>query len=174
MNQQKSSLKEKAISEAKKFAVIVGYLWVLFVLFGIHKVTILRGQNPASPLGFRVGFALINALILGKIILIAEAFHFGEKFKDRPLVYAILFKAAAFSVLLLCFDILEDVIVGLFHHKTITESMPTLGGGGVEGILLVALMVCIVLIPFFAFREIARAIGEDELLSLLFKRRTSR
>jgi len=89
-------------------------------------------------------------------------------------VYAILFKAAAFSVLLVCFDILEDVIVGLFHHKTITEGMPTLGGGGVEGILRVALMVFIVLIPFFAFREIARAIGEDELLSLLSKRRTSR
>jgi hypothetical protein len=174
VNQQKTSLKEKAISEAKKFAVIVGYLWVLFVLFEIHKITILRGQNPASPLGYRVGFALINALILGKIILIAEAFHFGEKFKDRPLVYAILFKAAAFSVLLVCFDILEDVIVGLFHQKTITESMPTPGGQGVEGILLVALMVFIVLIPFFAFREIARAIAEDELLSLLFKRRTSR
>jgi hypothetical protein len=174
VNQQKTSLKEKAISEAKKFAVIVGYLWVLFVLFEIHKITILRGQNPTSPLGYRVGFALINALILGKIILIAEAFHFGENFKDRPLVYAILFKAAAFSVLLVCFDILEDVIVGLFHHKTITESMPTPGGGGVEGILLVALMVFIVLIPFFSFREIARAIGEDELLSLLFKRRTSR
>ena len=105
MNQQKTSLKEKAISEAKKFAVIVGYLWVLFVLFEIHKITILRGQSPATPLGYRVGFAFINALILGKIILIADAFSFGEGFKNRPLVYAILFKSAVFSVLLVCFDI---------------------------------------------------------------------
>ena len=172
MNQQKTSLKEKAISEAKKFAVIVGYLWVLFVLFEIHKITILRGQSPATPLGYRVGFAFINALILGKIILIAEAFSFGERFKNRPLVYAILFKSAAFSILLVCFDILEEVIVGLVHHKTITQSMPTLGGGGgMEGMLLVALMVFIVLIPFFSFTEIARVIGEDELLSILFKRR---
>ena len=124
MNQQTTSLKEKAISEAKKFAVIVGYLWALFVLFGIHKITILRGQSPAAPLGYRVGFALINALIMGKIILIAEAFHFGERFKDKPLVYAILFKSTVFSVLLVCFDILEEVLVGLFHHKTITESIP--------------------------------------------------
>ena len=83
VNQQTTSLKEKAISEAKKFAVIVGYLWALFVLFGIHKITILRGQSPAAPLGYRVGFALINALIMGKIILIAEAFHFGERFKEQ-------------------------------------------------------------------------------------------
>jgi hypothetical protein len=52
--------------------------------------------------------------------------------------------------------------------------MPLLGGGGVAGMLLVALMVFIVLIPFFSFREIARVVGEDELLSILFKRRTSR
>ena len=146
---------------------------MLFVLFEIHKITILRGQSPATPLGYRVGFAFVNALILGKIILIADAFSFGEGFKNKPLVYAILFKSAVFSLLLVCFDILEEVIVGLVHHNTITQSMPTLGGGGVVGMLLVALMVFIVLIPFFSFREIARAIGEDELLSILFKGRTS-
>jgi hypothetical protein len=173
MNQQKTPLKERAISEAKKFAVIVGYLWMLFVLLQLHRLTILREQNPAGPISYRVGFALINALILGKIILIAEVFHFGERFKNRPLVYAILFKSVVFSVLLVCFDILEEVLVGMFHNKTITQSIPALGGGGVEGMLLVGLMVFIVLIPFFAFTEVARAIGEDKLLSIIFKRRTS-
>jgi hypothetical protein len=173
MNEETTTrrLKEKAISEAKKFVVIVGYLWVLFVLVELHKLTILRGLNSTS--GYRFGFALINALILGKIILIAEAFHVGERFKDRPLAYAILFKSVVFSVLLVCFDILEDVVVGVFHHKTITQSMPTLGGGGLEGMLLVGLMVFIVLIPFFCFTEVARVIGEDELISLILKRRTS-
>ena len=173
MNEKKAQLKEKAISEAKKFAVIVGYLWVLFVLFEIHKLTILRGESPATPLGYRIGFALINALILGKIILIAEAFHFGERLKDSPLVYAILFKSAVFSALLVCCDILEDVLAGVFHNKTIAQSIPALGGGGLEGILLVGLMVFIVLIPFFSFREVARVVGEDQLLSLIFKRRAS-
>jgi hypothetical protein len=173
MNGRKTPLKEKAISEAKKFAVIVGYLWVLFVLFEVHRITILRGQNPVTPVAYRVGFALINALILGKIILIAEALHFGERFKDRPLVYAILFKSAVFSALLVCCDILEEVLVGVFHHKTITQSIPALGGGGVEGIVLVGLMVFIVLIPFFSFTEVVRVVGEDELVSIIFKRRTS-
>ena len=40
MNERRTQLKQKAISEAKKFALIVGYLWVLFVLFEIHKITI--------------------------------------------------------------------------------------------------------------------------------------
>jgi hypothetical protein len=173
MNGKKAQLKEKAVSEAKKFAVIVAYLTVLFALFEVHKLTILRGESSATAIGYRVGFALINALILGKIILIAEAFHFGDRFKDKPLVYAILFKSAVFSALLVCCDILEEVLVGVFHHKTVDESVPKLGGGGVEGILLTALMVFIVLIPFFSFREVARVVGEDEFFSLIFKRKAS-
>lgn len=173
MNQQKPPLKDRAISEAKKFAVIVGYLWLLFVLLQLHKLTILRVQNSMNPLSYRIGFALINALILGKIILIAEAFHFGERFKNGPLAYAILFKSAAFAVLLVCFDILEEVLIGLFHHKAIAESIPALGGGGAVGMLLVGLMAFIVLIPFFSLTEVARVLGEDDLTSIIFKRRTS-
>ena len=170
MTGRRTELKEKVIAEAKKFAVIVGYLWVLFVLLQLHKVTILREQNPLAPFGYRVGFALINALVLGKIILIAEAFHFGERFKAKPPVYEILFKSVVFSVLLVCCDMLEEVLVGMFHHKTITESIPKLGGGGTEGVLMVGLMVFIVLIPFFLFAEIAQIIGEDKLFSMIFKR----
>jgi hypothetical protein len=88
-------------------------------------------------------------------------------------LYAILFKSAVFAVLLVCFDILEEVLVGLFHHKTITESIPRRGGGGVEGMLLVGLRVFIVPMPFFSFTEVAHVIGENELLSMIFKRRTS-
>jgi hypothetical protein len=172
-SEQTTRLKERAISEAKRFAVIVAYLDVLFVLLQLHKLTILRGQGPLTTFAYPFGFALINALILGKIILIAEDIHVGEHFKDRALVYAILFKSAAFSILLICFEILEQVLVGLFHHKTISQSMPTLGGGGLEGMLLVGLMVFIVLIPFFSFTEVARVIGEGELLSIIFKRRRS-
>jgi hypothetical protein len=173
MNQRTTQLKKKAISEAKKFAVIVAYLWVLFVLLQLHRLMILGTEGPETAFGYKFGFAIVNALVLGKIILIAEAFHVGERFKDGPLVYAILFKSAVFSLLLVCFDTFEKVLVGLFHHKSITQSMPTQGGGGMEWTLLVTLMVFIVLIPFFTFMEAARVIGENELFSIIFKRRTS-
>jgi hypothetical protein len=43
-------------------------------------------------------------------------------------------------VLLVCFDVLEEVLVGSLHRKSIFESIPTLGGGGVEGTLLGAII----------------------------------
>src|SRR5271169_806812 len=96
VNERTTRLTEKAVSEAKTFAVIATYLWVLFTLFQLVRLAILRKENPANTFGYRVGFSLINALIFGKIILLAEAFHVGEHFKDTLLVYAILFKSAVF------------------------------------------------------------------------------
>jgi hypothetical protein len=41
----------------------------------------------------------------------------------------------------------------------------------VAGILAVGLIVFVALIPFFAFSEIGRVMGEDKLRSLLLKER---
>jgi hypothetical protein len=173
MDERTTRLKTKAITEAKRFAAIVVYLCLLFVLLQLNRLTILREQYLASGFHYQYGFALINALILGKIILIGENLHAGERFKGKPLVYAILFRSAVFSFLLLCFNFLEEVIIGVFHGKTIAQSIPTLGGGGVEGVLLDVLMMFIILLPFFSFRELARVLGQDELLSMVFKGRTA-
>jgi hypothetical protein len=155
MSEQTTSLREKAISEGRAFAVIAAYLWMLFVLLQLHRVTILRQQNPLGSISYRVGFCSNQRADTGQDNLNCTGPLLGKAFQNRPLVYPILFKSTAFAVLLVCFDILEEVLVGLFHHKAVSESLPALGGGGAEGMLLVGLMVFIVLIPFFSFTEVA-------------------
>ena len=114
------------------------------------------------------GFALVNALILGKVMLVAEDLHFADWFKERPLIYPILCKAVAFSVLFLVFDVVEEVLVGIFKGKTIDESIPSIGGGSLSGVFFVGIILAVALIPFFAFRAVGRAIGERELHALMF------
>jgi hypothetical protein len=77
------------------------------------------------------------------------------------------YKSVLFSVLLVVAYILEEIILGRFHGKSVAESFPQIGGGGVVGTLCVTGLLCIALTPFFAFREIARAIGELEFRSLM-------
>jgi len=154
MSEHKTSLREKAISEGRKFAVIAAYLWILFVLLQLHRVTILRAE-PAGLNQLQGRFCSNQRADTGQDNLNCTGPLLGEAFQNRPLVYPILFKSTAFAVLLVCFDILEEVLVGLFHHKAVSESIPALGGGGAEGMLLVGLMVFIVLIPFFSFTEVA-------------------
>jgi uncharacterized protein (DUF1810 family) len=107
-------------------------------------------------------------LALAKVVLVAEFFHVGDKLENRPLVYPIMFKSAVFAVILICFHIVEETLLGIWHGKTLSQSIPNTGGGTLQGILIIGIIMFVVLIPFFAFRELGRAIGTKQLRSLLF------
>jgi hypothetical protein len=77
-------------------------------------------------------------------------------------------------MLLLLFDILEAVIVGMLHGKTFPQSIPQLGGGGLEGKIIVGTIMFFFGIPFFAFTEARRVVGKDEMRSLMFAKRSGR
>jgi RND family efflux transporter MFP subunit len=54
------------------------------------------------------------------------------------------------------------------HGETLSQSIPSIGGGTLQGILMVGIIMFVVLMPFFAFRELDRVIGTEELRCLLF------
>jgi hypothetical protein len=171
---KKRSVKKRATEELKKFAVLAVYLWVFLGVFEIHRTLVLRGQVPGLELSYRTGSALVKALVLAKFMLIADTVWVVKIFKDKALVYSILFKSAVYAAILVCMDILEEVIVGMFHGKPAAHGMTEVGGGGMKGIVLVGIMAFVLLIPLFAFREISDAIGQERLQSLLLKKtRTS-
>ena len=63
------------------------------------------------------------------------------------------------------------LVVGWFHGETISASVPVIGGGGIAGLVCVAVIMFVSLIPFFAFRVLDRELGRDRLRELLFSRR---
>jgi phosphatidylserine synthase len=159
-----------AAREFKQLLVIVLYLWVIFGVYVLCETVILAKQHVS--LLFH-GLALINALVLSKVLLVAEDMNFAGRLDGGPLIYPILYKAFAFAVLLVAAHIGESVLVGLWHGKTAAESFPPVGGGTWPGAICVVVLMFVALIPFFAFREIGRVIGEDRLWALLFKRNAS-
>jgi uncharacterized protein (DUF1810 family) len=161
-------LKTGAVDETRKLFGIFVYLWVLLSLFSLHKALVLNDES----LIYHQGFAIINALALAKVVLVAEIFRIGDRLKNRPLIYPIMFKSAVFAVILMCFHIIEETLIGLWHGKTPAQSIPDIGGGTLQGILMVGIIVFVVLMPFFAFRELDRAIGTEQLRSLLFGHET--
>jgi hypothetical protein len=155
----------KIINELKKFLGMAVYLWVMFGLMALHASVVLAERHISYKF---YGFAIVNSLILAKVMLIAEDLHLGETFKERPLVYPILYKAILFAIVFICFDVAEEVLLGLIRGKTVAQSIPDVGGGSPSGVFFVAIILSVGLIPFFAFREIGRVIGKHELRSLIF------
>jgi hypothetical protein len=164
VNERLLRLKTGAIDESKKLFGIFIYLWVLLSMFSIHKALVLNDES----LIYHQGFALINALALAKVVLVAEFFHVGDTLKNRPLIYPIMFKSAVFAVILICFHIIEETLIGVLHGKSLSQSIPDIGGGKLQGILMVGIIMFVVLMPAFAFGELDRAIGKEQLRSLLF------
>jgi uncharacterized protein (DUF1810 family) len=163
-NERLLRLKAGAIDETRELFGIFIYLWVLLSVFSLHKAVVLNEES----LIYHQGFAIINALALAKVVLVAEYFHVGDRLKSRPLIYPIMFKSAVFAVILICFHIIEETLIGVLHGKTLAQSIPDTGGGKLQGILMVGIIMFVVLTPFFAFRELGRAIGTEQLRSLLF------
>lgn len=159
-----TTLKQRAYNEFKDFLLIAFYLWVVFALFLLYKSVIL---NESISYVSR-GVALVNALVLGKFVLIARALHLGDQADNAPLIYPTLLKAALFSILLACCKILEEAAVGLYHGKSFAQSIADLGGGSLKGILTLTLLLFVMLIPFFACGELKRVLGEGKLGQLFF------
>ena len=66
---------------------------------------------------FEYGTAVINALILSKIVLIGEYLRVGERQEHRPLIYSTLYRSFLFTCLVAVFHLLEDAIKGLVHGE---------------------------------------------------------
>jgi hypothetical protein len=167
LSERARNLKEKAFLEFKKFIPIFLYLWVVFALLSIHE-TIIRAQHHLDYGAH--SFAVINAFVFAKVLLVGEHFRLGTRFKHKPLIYPVLYKCLMFSVLLTSFHIVEKVLVGVVGGETVSESFSDLGGRTLISIVSMSTLAFVMLIPFFAFRELGRLIGEKELRSLFLGR----
>jgi hypothetical protein len=164
------NLKERTGDQIKNFGLMFFYLWIVFGLLAVHESMILS-QHQLSYAAH--GVAIVNALVFAKVMLIAEDLHLGQSLHDKPLIYSILFKSFLFGVTLVCFHIVEHVLIGMWHGKAITETIAELGADQLGPIASGATIATVALVPFFILREVGRVIGGDNFWSLFFRRRVS-
>jgi hypothetical protein len=162
---RRQTVKKRAAEEIKRFMILFLYLWVLFGLFVINEKIILRQRG----IGFTSqGFAFFNALVLAKVMLVAEDLNLGRWLDRRPLIYPILHDAFLFAVLFISFHVVEDVVMGVLRGHSAASSVPAIGGGGLVGLACVTTILFVALIPYFAFKHIRRVLGADRLHAILF------
>jgi hypothetical protein len=151
-NGRLSRFKSGAIEEAKKLFGVFVYLWVFLTVLSLHKAFIFN----ENILTYQQGFALINALALAKIVVVGQDLRLGDRLtQNLPLIYTILFKAAVFALITICFHIIEETLIGMWHGKPAAEAIPTFGDGSLQALVMIAIITFVALIPFFGFLEIS-------------------
>lgn len=151
--------------EAGHGLVLFLYLWALLGLFVLNEDIATR---KAGELFIFQGFALLNALVLAKVMMLTEYLELARGLTTRPRIWTVLFEAAACTLMFLLVHTLQRVLLGLAHGQSLSTSMPVFGGGGVSGLLIVALIFFVSLLPFFTFKAVALAIGPEKMRAILF------
>jgi hypothetical protein len=163
----KASLKERAIEEFKLFWIIALYLWVFFGSFIVYRRLILAETGVAY---LHYGFALIEALIIAKVVLIGEMFGFTRRFEDKPLIVPVLYKSILFGILVLLFGVVEHLIEGWVHKQGWAGGLSEIREMGTYQIGARVLVLIVAFVPFFAFSEMGRVIGAQKLTAIFFVR----
>jgi hypothetical protein len=164
-----ASLKQRVGHELLQYLVLSTYLYICFGTVLLYKWAVLHGVGVAYEL---FGIAIIKALVLGKFILLAQAFRFAERTAGR-LAVAVIFQAVLFVLLLIVLSVIENIVVDLIQGHAISASVVQVAGGSLAEAGAASLLMLLVLIPYFAFHAVSRAMGEGELIDLLFTRRAA-
>jgi hypothetical protein len=166
-----AGLKEKAKEEVRLLLWITAYLAAFFVAFLTYRRLISREFGVTS---FRYGFALIEAVIIAKVILIGKAIGVGKKTSGRASSFEVLRLSVLYAILVAIFSILEHVVEGLIHRRTFAASFEELLSQGIYEIFGKVLVMFVAFIPFFAIWELDRLLGERKLFDLFFRKGTAR
>ena len=168
-DENKGNLKKKLLHEMKVYWVFVGYLSLVFAAFTQYRRLILADVGITYT---EYGVALIEAFIFAKVIMIGDVLHLGRGLEHRPLIFPTLLKTAIFTLFVGIFVFIEHAIKGLIKGKGAVEGVMEFLGKGPYEVPAGGLVIFAAFIPFFALREVGRALGgEGKLLALLFMKR---
>jgi hypothetical protein len=167
-DKKKGNLKETIFHEMVEYWINVGYLTLVFAAFTQYRRFILAAYDITYT---SYGFAVIKALILAKVIMIGAVLRLGRGLEPKPLIYPTLYKTAVFTLFLGVFTVLENVIKGLWKGTGFTGDPVAFLGKGPHEFIANVMIVFVAFIPFFAFKELGRALGEDKIWTLFFRRR---
>ena len=158
----KKGLKQKAKHEVEDLVILTAYLGVLFCGLATYSMLLLDKFHISY---FAYGTALINAVVMAKVILIGEAVHAGRKFEAKALVYSALWKAFVFAWLVFAFHLAEEMIRDVLHGANVGAAFHDIR---IYDLLIRTGLIFCVFIPLFLFRELKRVVGEEGFRALFF------
>jgi len=163
-NETHYSVKERVVSETRQFLAVFGYVWLLLAVFDLHRSLVLGDANLIQ----HQSLAIFKALASAKILFVAEEMRLGERFKEKPLIWPVLFKSVLFATLLMIFNLLEKAIEHKFWPHAGRDEIQLVD---LQMIFCAGIVMFVALIPFFGMRELGKVVGEAEMYKLFFVQR---
>ena len=157
----------------KKRVVLVVYfaLWFCALTFYAEDALHLESSNVVG-----YGFAILQALMLSKLLLIPEGLlPYGLIFKLRvkySLYLAIVCRTTFDSIIALGIRYIVIGLEGLFKGSGFIESIYSFSQGDIKRILAILCMYWLIVLPYVCYGFLRHLAGNQDLESFLSARRT--
>jgi hypothetical protein len=169
-NRQKGDVKKKIREEFALYWINVVYLSLMFAAFTQYRRLILAAHDITYT---HYWVAVVEALVLAKVILIGDALRLGRRLEHKPLIYSTILKTIAFSIFVGIFSIIERTVTALWKGDGLKEALLDFFARGTDELLAGCLVILVAFIPLFAYRELERVLGKGKIFNLFFRERTS-
>lgn len=161
VDSEKQGFKQKVAHEFKEVVILTGYLAFFFCALATYSALLL-GKFHISY--FAYGAALINALVIAKVILIGDVLRAGKRYEGKALLHSAIWKAFVFGWLVFGFHIVEEMIKHLIHGQRAIAAFQEIR---LDDLLIRSVLIFCTFIPLFVFRELKRVMGEDRFWALI-------
>jgi hypothetical protein len=166
MSQEESKphgLVAKFKHEFQEMLLISAFFGLFFFSFATYKMYLLHQFRSAQ---FVYVTALLNTLVLAKVILLGGFVRMGKRMEHKPLLIGSLYKAAFFALLIAAFHWTEEFVKDVFRQGSFVDALhETLQATSWPLLGLAVISFCL-LIPFFALWEIRRIMGDKQFTAL--------
>lgn len=162
------TLTRRLATEAEVLTLYFVYMASVILAFVAYRRLILAEYAVGY---LQVGWGLMEALILAKVVLLGKKMGLGKRGDSLPLVIPILYRAVLFSLLTVVFMVLEEVLVGLVHGHPPAAALARLRHMNRDEALARTIVMFVAFVPFFAFQVLGSRIGltETDVFDLLFR-----
>lgn len=158
-----STIKDKARHELRNYAFVSGYLFICFAVLWFYETTWTDDKAAMANLAA----VAVKALVLGKFILLGEAFGVGDRSQSSHLLGSIVGKSLQFLVLLILLTIVEELLVGRYHGVSFGQTLAEFERHSMMQMFAKCLLALLILLPLIATKEFSRTLGPGRLRELL-------
>lgn len=161
-----SSLTHKLKHEVRAMIPIILFFFVGFQLLALTQALMLReyGVKVSSFLA-----ATVAALVVAKVVAIADLFKFVNRFPNRPLIYNIVWKTFVYFVGSFAFRYVEHLVHFWRESSGFVDANRKLFDEVVWAhFWVVQLWLCVLLLIHCTIRELTRTLGRERVIAMFF------
>ncbi len=144
----------------------VMFFFVVFQLLAFTRALILKGYDIHVSTFLN---ATIGALVVGKVVLLADLLPIINRFPNKPLIYNIVWKTFIYMVAALLVRYVERLIPLIREYKNLTVANSHLFNEVVwPHFWLVQLWLLVCFFMYCTISELGRILGREQLRSMFF------